>query len=764
MTSIASTRLELGTTLQERYRVLQFIGRGGMGAVYSCEDLRLPGKKWALKEMILHDPGVAEQVRDSFTREARFLAGLRHRSLPSIVDVFSHANRQYLVMEFIEGETLAQRIESQGIPSDTVALSWALELAQVLDYLHRQERPIIFRDLKPENIMINLEGHVKVIDFGLARHFEPGKRRDTQASGTVGYAPPEQWEDSGQSDPRSDIYALAATLYFVLTGRPPSPIYGSHRIRPYRPDIDPGIEALVLRCLQPDPSQRYSSAAELIKDLLILLSDDKHQGAIRLEHAPNRESLPRATRSTKMEKLPNMRPPVGFPKRLPSTLGVGLVLFLVGLLLPWVNLERASQREGGTQDKISEILIQTDPVKDQAKKLVEQGKYKEAIALLDSIFTRFPEDPESLILKNNAYAAFSGLETYKIPVLSSWHGAEREGIQILYGLALAQTQLNRNRIGKSPLVELLLFDDRSNNENLLSIASELTSNEDYPLIIGPFTSQQTRLIAPLANGKGLPVVAPIASDPQIFSTGQYIFSAADPDTTKIQAIASYLYDQGHRRVAILTDSSSIISRGWGETFLETFQDKGGRIALVEEYPNNLVDFRELVGEARQKEADCIFMAEYRIPPVINLCESLVDANWRPTVAAQTAVFSDSLFRRGESTVEGLYLSTYYVPDITGGQEGKDFSREFRQTFGGHRPTHREANSYDTLKLVVETLDAVGTDREKVKDYLASYGTQAREAYQGLSGRFALDSALGARKSYIIKVEQGAYKVVDVGQP
>lgn len=174
--------------MMNRYRVVRFVGRGGMGAVYLCEDLRLPGKQWALKEMILHDPGVAEQVRDSFQREAQFLAGLRHRSLPLIVDVFSIEDRQYLVMEFIHGETLAQRVENQGVPSDTTALSWALELAQVLDYLHRQDRPIIFRDLKPENIIITDDGHVKVIDFGLARHFEPGKRRDTQASGTVGYA------------------------------------------------------------------------------------------------------------------------------------------------------------------------------------------------------------------------------------------------------------------------------------------------------------------------------------------------------------------------------------------------------------------------------------------------------------------------------------------------------------------------------------------------------------------------------------------------
>lgn len=756
VTSAASPRLELGITLQERYRVVRFIGRGGMGAVYLVEDLRLPGKKWALKEMILHDPGVAEQVRDSFIREARFLAGLRHRSLPTIVDVFTISYRQYLVMEFIEGETLAQKVENEGIPSDTTALSWALELAQVLDYLHRQERPIIFRDLKPENIMINEEGHVKVIDFGLARHFEPGKRRDTQASGTVGYAPPEQWEDSGQSDPRSDIYSLAATLFYVLTGRPPSPIYGSHRIRPYRPDIDPGIEALVLKCLQPEPAQRYSSAAELIKDLLILLSEDKHQGAMTHSRANGNTSQVQPRR--KRQKMGTMKRPYSSPKRLPSLLGVGVVLFLVGMLLPFVSLERATvPNRNSTKDRIAELMHETDPIKEEARTLMGQGKFKEAIAKLDNLCARHPDDPEALILKNNAYAKYSTLPTYTIPVLSSWHGSERGGVKLLYGFGLAQSLLNRNRMGKSPLVVLQLHDDRSNTETLLNIVSDIIEDAEAPLILGPFTSQQTRLIAPLANSRGLPVLAPVASDPQVFSTGRYIFSAADTDIKKIQTLASYVYGLGKRKVAIFSDGSSVISRSWSDAFLEQFQEEGGFIAMVEEYPNNQVDFSAQIREAREKGADSIFLAEYRVAPVINFAESLRASGWSPTLATQTAVFSDSLFRRGEEVVEGILVSTYYVPE-TGGGDSKEFYREFRQTFDGLRPTHREANSYDALMLSVQALDAVGPDREKLRAYFSELG-DSKPAYDGVSGNFALDRALGKRPSFVLEVSQGTYKLV-----
>ena len=730
-----------------------------MGAVYLCDDLRLPGKKWALKEMILHDPGVAEQVRDSFTREARFLAGLRHRSLPAIGDVFASGDIQYIVMEYIEGETLAQRIESRGIPSDTTALSWALELTQVLDYLHRQERPIIFRDLKPENIIVSEEGHVKVIDFGLARHFEPGKHRDTQASGTVGYAPPEQWEDSGQSDPRSDIYSLAATLFFVLTGRPPSPIYGSHRIRPFRPEIDPAIEALVLKCLQPNPSQRYSTAVELMNDILILLSEEKHQGAM-MKVDVNRESGTRPlTKSPQVSnKIASLKRPMSFPQSLPIFLGVGVVLFLFGLILPFVDLRAGAQRDSfHADDGYSEMLSETDPLKAEARSLIGEGHYEEAIALLDSLCTRYPQDPEALIMKSNAYAALSGLEVYKIPVISSWHGSQREGLQLLFGYGLAQIQANQARTGKKPLVMLELYDDRSSNEELLSTAKTLAESAETPLILGPFTSQQTRLIAPIANSKGLPVLAPVASDPQVLSTGRYIFSAADTDRKKVEALAHYIYDSGKRKVAIFNDESSIISRSLGDAFLDAFQEKGGLIALSEDYPSNQVDFSSQVQQAHKQEADCIFLSEYRAPPVINFCESLRAANWQPLVSTQTAVFSESIFRHGEKLVEGLLMSTYYVPDRNG-KRGNDFNRVFHQTFAGKRPTHREVNSYDSLNLVIEAMDKVGQKRESLQEYFASLGNE-NPAYTGVSGTFALARTLGERPSYVLRVHNGGYEMV-----
>ena len=335
------------------------------------------------------------------------------------------------------------------------------------------------------------------------------------------------------------------------------------------------------------------------------------------------------------------------------------------------------------------------------------------------------------------------------------HGSEREGLQLLYGFALAQTDLNKSRLNnKQPLIILDLFDDRSNNETLLSTAKDLALDESTKLILGPYTSQQTRLIAPIANSQGVPVLAPVASDPQVLSTGRFVFSAADTDNKKLRALAYYLHDTGSRKVAILMDGSNIISRSWGEAFLEAFQERGGLIAMAEEYPVNLVDFSDLIAEARSEGADCIFLSEYRLMPVINFSDSLRKSDWDPRVAAQTAVFSETLFRRGKEVVEGLLLSTYYVP-AEGGEQSKDFSREFRRTFGLSKPTHREVTAYDALMLAVEALDTVGPDREKIREFLTEIGDE-RPAYKGVSGEFAVSRTLGARPAYIIRVQDGEY--------
>lgn len=201
-----------------RYVLLKTVGRGGMAAVYQATDTK-ERRPVAIKEMSQDglSPQELREAHASFTHEADLLKGLRHPNLPRVYEHFSERNRHYLVMEYIDGETLEQRLaNAKGPLPEAEVLGWARQLCAALAYLHAQRPPIIFRDLKPGNIMLTRRGEVKLIDFGIARAFAPNRAHDTQALGTPGYAPPEQY-GSAQTDGRADIYALGATLYHLLT-------------------------------------------------------------------------------------------------------------------------------------------------------------------------------------------------------------------------------------------------------------------------------------------------------------------------------------------------------------------------------------------------------------------------------------------------------------------------------------------------------------------------------------------------------------------
>lgn len=262
----SSGRLIPGVELQKRYRIERAVASGGMGAVYRAYDLNLQ-HACAVKEMLerFQTDEERQQGLSWFQREARMLLNLHHPAIPRIFDAFADHERHYLVMDFIEGRTLAEALAREGQPRglpEARVRHWALQLCQVLAYLHRQQPPVIFRDLKPANIMVTSRDEIKLIDFGIARIFQEG-------TGTVvmtpGYAPLEQM--GGNPEPRSDLYALGATLYQLLTLKNPRDnkptIFDFVPLRQLRPEISPGFAAVISRAVQRDLADRWSSAAEM---------------------------------------------------------------------------------------------------------------------------------------------------------------------------------------------------------------------------------------------------------------------------------------------------------------------------------------------------------------------------------------------------------------------------------------------------------------------------------------------------------------------
>jgi tRNA A-37 threonylcarbamoyl transferase component Bud32 len=270
--SHATGRLPLQSQLRGRYLILQLVGQGGMAAVYRATNRRTKATV-AIKEMSQDGltPTELRESLESFQFEAETLQRLHHPNLPRVYESFSENSRHYLVMDYIDGTTLEQHQQSTGNGplSESEVLRWAGQIASVLGYLHSQRPPIIFRDLKPSNIMLTSAGEIKLIDFGIARVFAPGRSRDTQVLGTPGFAPPEQY-GKAQTDARADVYSFGCTLYQLLSGYDPgsTPFY-LPPLDTRNPKVSPSVQAAILRATKLDRDQRYQSVDDFARDLRI---------------------------------------------------------------------------------------------------------------------------------------------------------------------------------------------------------------------------------------------------------------------------------------------------------------------------------------------------------------------------------------------------------------------------------------------------------------------------------------------------------------
>lgn len=264
--------LPLTVLAKSRYVILEKVAQGGMGAVYKAQDRRLQDRIVAVKEMSESAVAPAERQRvlDCFKREAELLARLEHPNLVRVSDLFQEGDRHYMVMEFVDGRTLEKMLDGRSEPfSEERVLLWAEQLCDLLSYLHNQQPKIVYRDMKPANVMVlNGTDVVKLIDFGIARFFKPGKRRDTIELGTDGYAPPEQYGKS-QTDERADVYALGAMLHRLLTLRDPAAVpFQFPDVRSLNPKVSHHVDAAIAKAVQPAKEQRYESIEEFGAALL----------------------------------------------------------------------------------------------------------------------------------------------------------------------------------------------------------------------------------------------------------------------------------------------------------------------------------------------------------------------------------------------------------------------------------------------------------------------------------------------------------------
>ncbi len=271
-------RLVEGAILQRRYYILGVLGAGGMSTVYKARDLHFPKveRLCAIKEMLntATDPQVREMVVRNFEREASLMATLSHPAIPQVYDYFTEGDRSYLVIEFVQGKDLETLLnETKGFLSEAQVVNWAIQICDILTYLYSNKpNPVVFRDMKPSNIMLDDQGRIRLVDFGIAKVFQSGEKGTM--IGTEGYSPPEQYR--GVAEPRGDIYALGATLHHLLSKQDPrlEPPFSFHErpIHAVNPLVSAELQEIINRALEYDINRRFSSAEEMKRALMSLRS------------------------------------------------------------------------------------------------------------------------------------------------------------------------------------------------------------------------------------------------------------------------------------------------------------------------------------------------------------------------------------------------------------------------------------------------------------------------------------------------------------
>lgn len=278
--------MEPGIVIGKRYQLLAEIGAGGMSTVYLALDTVL-NKQWAAKEIKdVSDPEQRELIVQSIVTEANMIKSFDHPAIPRIVDLVDESGTLYVIMDYVEGRSLSAVLATDGPQPEDEVVNWGLQLCDALEYLHRRTPPVIYRDMKPSNVMLKPNGLVQIIDFGIAREYRDdggsvtAAMGDTVQLGTRGYAPPEQYGGGGQTDARTDVYALGATMYTMLTGKNPAePPYQILPLRQVDASLSPALERVIAKATQPDPVDRYQDCAELAYALSHYREEDAGQRA-----------------------------------------------------------------------------------------------------------------------------------------------------------------------------------------------------------------------------------------------------------------------------------------------------------------------------------------------------------------------------------------------------------------------------------------------------------------------------------------------------
>lgn len=717
--------------INNRYRIVRLLGQGGFGAVYRAWDLNL-NIPVALKENTETSPEAARQ----FAREANILAGLRHPNLPKVTDYFVLPSQgQYLVMEYIEGEDLIEKLEKNGGPlPESEVLAIADQMLSALAYLHTQDPPIIHRDIKPQNIRITTTGQAILVDFGIAKLSDGSKKTTVGARAvTPGYSPHEQY-GQGTTDQRTDIYALGATLYTLLTCQvPPESIERviEDRLAPlseYNQRLSPSIASAIMHALEVDPRKRWQTAEEMHRAFKTPMSSPPAT-PITVQ-APPVASTVRVSASEPASFVGRVEP-VPHKKKLNGiwiALSVVLLLGIVGFG-SFVVIRRMSVRRA----IIGTALAPTAPPP-----------------------TRPPvSSPVQVSSGTTIPVGANSPDSIRIGVLTPLSGAVPSfGLSLQEGVQLAIDEWNAKGGVLGKRIEPLFVDTQCEGGPAVDATNKLIDDDQVKYIIGEVCSKASIPVSEVVNRKKVVQISPTSTNTAVTvdQNGQvkpFSFRACFIDPYQGMAMAKFARGKGYKTAFILYDPGNEYVRGLAEAFELTFTQNGGQIVGKGTYTANQNDFAPNLTDAKMSQADVLYLPDYY--NVVNRIGAQAKS-----IGLRAVMMGGDGWDAADLDVDALdggYYTNHYDPSDDR-QAVKDWVHKYGEKYKlDGRPKVPDAIAalgYDSANLLIAAIEKAGVDDStRVAEALAGL------TWEGVTGSFMFDPQHNPVKNVaIIAIQNG----------
>ncbi len=742
--------LSTGQIIHNRYRIVRKLGEGGFGAVYRVWDITL-NTPCALKENFETTPEAARQ----FAREASILANLRHPNLPRVTDHFTIPGQgQYLAMDFIEGEDLQTLLDKAGGPlPESQVLGWLAQICEALTYLHAQNPPIIHRDIKPQNIIITPQNRAMLVDFGVAKVYDPKLKTTLGARAvTPGYAPIEQY-GQGTTDARTDLYALGATAYALLTGKEPPE---SVQRAVHDPMIPPGeanptlsssTAATIVRALQMDASRRFQSAA----DMKTALGTSVIQPLAAVQASPSRP--PAATVYDPASSPPPPIPlsPPREKRRFPWVwviAGGGLA----GLLCILVIAAGIAFLPG---------IIPTPVVVVKETAVIPLPTVTRTL----TIITAPSETPQPTPLPSPTEIVVSA-EPLKIALIAPLSGpVPTFGESTKNGALLAVEEWNARGGVLGRQIELVIYDGQCSADPAVSAAAQAIDVEKVHYIVGEICSSASIPISEIVNQAGVVQISPTSTNVRVTvnpdgSVKPYTFRTCFIDPVQGAVGARFAYENlGARTAFVLYDPDNAYPRGLAEAFETTFTDHGGSIVGKETYAASDTIFSTILDKIAAADPDIVYLPDY-----YNF------ANMAMSQAKARGINVPFLGGDGWDSIDldrqaadGSYYTNHYSEKDTRPMVVDWITRYGEAYQANGQPLIPDALAtlaYDTVNLMLAAIEEGGVDDPAVvKDVLAGI------TFEGVTGLISFDGNHNPIKpAVILMIKDGEIRYVTTVTP